>query len=127
MIITLLEWIENIIPENARANFYRNVSTLRIEIGTEELESSKKKNDKFKATGEYDIRANIIRIPTSTIEDMYRYYEGLENKEEIIDQELTHLLVHELFHMASSYYDSETDTKTSGFDTFPSKSKAMKT
>ena len=55
---------------------------------------------------------------------MYRYYEGLENREEIIDQELTHILVHELFHMASSYYDPETDTYISGFDTFPSKSKS---
>ena len=124
VVVTILEWIENIIPENARENFYRNVSTLRIEIGTEELESSKKKNGKFKATGEYDIRANIIRIPTSTIEDMYRYYEGLENKEEIIDQDLTHLLVHELFHMASSHYDPETDIRISGFDTFPAKSKS---
>ena len=51
MIITLLEWIENIIPENSRANFYRNVSTLRVEIGTKEIESPKRKKVILKLRG----------------------------------------------------------------------------
>lgn len=41
-ILPFLEWLENLIPENSRDNFYRNIKTLSVDYNFECLDRKKK-------------------------------------------------------------------------------------
>jgi len=119
-VINLLRFLENLIPINARDNFYRNLKTLKLKLNLN-IDYTKKQefdsSDVRKAN--YNARDNILTIDEDTLRENYELASYSKEKEEFFIRELLHILLHELSHMASSNYDEYTGILLSGFDKYP--------
>lgn len=96
-LLKYFEWIENIIPEDCRDDFYKNLETLEI--------NRVDGFDKNTTVASYNSMKNMININPN--------HPHFKNKEEF-----EQTFVHELLHMASSNFDKETNKVLSGFDEF---------
>ncbi len=116
-ILPFLEWLENLIPENSRDNFYRNIRTLSVDYNFEYL--NKKESDDIDANIEgagYNCASNHITINREYLE----YLSSISNDENFIYNNYAGSIMHELAHMASANYDMETKISKCGFNTYPS-------
>lgn len=121
-IYPLLEILEEkIIPENCKSNFYRNIQTLRIEVPCKKKTSV---SDSYGA--EYNSTENKIKIFEDMLEHFYKEASKRSNPEECFEDMFNNTLLHELVHMASSYYDEKTGILLIGFDKFPANSEEDK-
>ena len=80
-IFPFLEWLENLIPENSRDNFYRNIRTLSVDYNFECLD--RKKSNKVDANIEwagYNCTSNHITINKEYLE----YLSSISNDENFI-------------------------------------------
>lgn len=111
----MLECIENIIPVEYRSNFYKNLMTLEIEIGIEYVPLNNEKQDEIKDLGGYDIRHNKITIYKHTLDNLNEYAQTTNNKNETFGREINRIIIHELLHMASSFFEKEKNRIVCGF------------
>ena len=104
LITDVLEYIERLIPENARENFYNNLKTLKINLEfptVQELRTPINMNNIVSPN--YDMYNNQVNINKELIKLFYR--EAISNGyyvDQYITQELSEILMHELLHMSST-------------------------
>ena len=114
--VEILSLVEKIIPKGCDRNFYRNIKDLKIQLDMEDtLENTKR--DKTLVAGAYDIKENEIIIPKEFIELIFNG--STSNKD--FSTKIKLVLLHELFHMASSEYDKEKDIVNCGFYVYPTR------
>lgn len=108
-ITVLLSWLEILVPDNAKNNFYKNIQTLKINYDKENISNNK-------SIANYDDTTNEINIFIKNIQE-------IAIKSKIPDDELAKLInqttLHELCHVASSKYNEDTKIAVSGFNTYP--------
>lgn len=118
-----LTWLEQCIPEQSRENFYRNIKTLRTTLNID-IDLSKYSSDILKGysyCGGYNTRDNTIVISPESLNTLKMISQKTEQPDEFYWRAYSQTLLHEFAHMASSKFDSTTETSLCGFDTFPSK------
>ena len=109
VLIPFFEFIEDKIPKDYIQNFYRNLKTLDFKF----IEDSKEVN------GKYNSKENIVSINKNYLEKIENESKEFSNPDDYYNEKVGFVLIHELFHMASSYYDREKNVSCSGFDRFP--------
>ena len=116
-ILPFLEWLEKLIPEDSRDNFYRNIRTLSIDYNFEYLDRKKSNNvaTNIEGVGEYNCTSNHITINKEYLE----YLSSISNDEDFIYNNYAVSIMHELAHMASANYDRKTNISKCGFNTYP--------
>lgn len=116
-ILPFLEWLEKLIPEDSRDNFYRNIRTLSIDYNFECLDRKKSNNvdTNVEGVGEYNCTSNHITINKEYLE----YLSSISNDEDFIYNNYAVSIMHELAHMASANYDRKTNISKCGFNTYP--------
>lgn len=115
-----LNYIEGIIPEKFKSNFYNNLKTLQIELNLD-VESKNDNEKKIYATGgEYNTKDNKIVMNSENINQIRNLSKITNDPNTFFWKHFNCSLLHELFHMASSHYDRETGVSLSGFDKYPS-------
>jgi len=114
IILPIIQEIESIIPKEASNNFYKNLSTLKIEI---------KKGEETQSTVGSSIRTCSYNPLENKIKISQEYIEYISElvEENIIQSAEPHIIqawAHELLHMASTVYDKESGIIRSGFDEY---------
>ena len=120
-IINYLNWLENIIPEEYRDNFYRNIKTLKTTLNLN-IDLSKPKpssNDYSKSAG-YNTSSNSLTMNEHSLYQLWKIAQSNANPQDFYWRHYAQTLLHELAHMSSSKYDPETKISLCGFDKFPS-------
>lgn len=114
-----LSYIEGIIPEKYKSNFYNNLKTLQIELNLD-VEPKTDVEKKFYTTcGGYNTKDNRIVISPESISQIREISKVTNDPNRFFWKHFNKDLLHELFHMASSNYDKETGISLSGFDKYP--------
>ena len=117
-IYRLLEWLEQIIPEDSRENFYRNLSTLQIHQNLDAMNDEQVDEFKGGTTANYNAQANTITVNRNYIFSLWKVAQTTNNPQAYFEKVYYETLLHEMTHMASTKYDPETEMCYSGFDTF---------
>lgn len=113
---TLLGYMERIIPEGSRDNFYRNLLTLNLNLNIESIINSVDKKEKFnEEVGSYNAKENSIIISPAYIKNLSELSIGRNDANTYFFTELNRTLLHEFSHMASTYYNKKNDDGMSGF------------
>lgn len=118
-IYRLLEWLEQIIPEDSRENFYRNLSTLQIHQNLDAMNDEQVDEFKGGTTANYNAQTNTITVNRNYISSLWKVAQTTNNPQAYFEKVYYETLLHEMTHMASTKYDPETEICYSGFDTFP--------
>ena len=97
----IIEAIEDVIPQNARENFYRNIETLETKL----VSNDSTMQEGHLLGGTYDIRKNEVQEPATFV----NYLQELQGNGAIDNAQIEYLkqVIHELIHMSSSEYDKE--------------------
>lgn len=119
-ILSILEALETLIPENYKENLYRNIKTLEIDF------HSKFDSSHSLYEGLYNIIKNKIKINDSLIQDTWNKIPKEAKTEETLKSMYLCSVIHELLHMASSEYNPEKDIQNCGFDSKPYKKESDK-
>lgn len=122
-IINFLNWLEQIIPENCRTNFYNNVKSLQADLN---LNFQMPENDiilsqGYSKTGGYNTVENKLTMEKQPLKELWQISRKTSHPEEFYWKHYAQTLLHELSHMSSSKYDPETKISLCGFDRFPPK------
>lgn len=102
VILPIVEEIDEIIPEDSKEIFYKNLKTLKYDITLGENRESSSGNI---IGGSYEFETNKITMPQEYIE-----YLQASEKQKLLDnaeEKYIRAVVHEMLHMASSEYDSK--------------------
>ena len=120
-LLTYLEWLENIIPEDCKLNFYNNLKSLTAKLNLDVDLSKLSSSDSFKTetSGSYNTRDNSLEMPLKTMLGVYNISRINSNPDEFFWRHYSQTLLHELTHVASSSYNAETGVALSGFDKYP--------
>lgn len=104
----IVEGIDEWIPDNAKANFHRNIKSLKTGFFTEEEKST--------SVAYYDIETNEIKMSQKFFNKLINCHQDgtIDN----IALECSHIIIHEMLHMASSKYNKETGEVKTGFHKF---------
>lgn len=105
-------FLENIIPENEKENFYRNLKTLNIKLNLNYDFLSIEETDGF---AYYNILTNKVEILPTGLKKLFRIALKRNNPIEFFIEVFEFALLHELFHMASTNYDEENKIYFTGF------------
>lgn len=116
----LLDFIEKIIPEKCKSNFYNNLKTLQIELNLDVELKNDNENSFCITSGEYNTKDNKISMNPENIKNLKTISKDTNDPNTFFWKNFTKDLLHELFHMASSNYDKETGISLCGFDKYPS-------
>lgn len=120
-IINFLNWLENIIPEDYRINFYKNLETLRFYLNFDcDFSNAETSNEATETCGRYSLSENRIVIHKSFLKKTWQAAQNNNNPTEFYWRHINQTILHELCHMASSRYDSVNRISFCGFDTYPS-------
>lgn len=100
--LPIIEAMDKVIPEKSKELFYKNLSTLQIEITNREEKGSVPGNI---SAGRYSPIENKIEIH----QEYLQYLQGLQEQNLIksANEKVLGTITHEMFHMASSEYDKE--------------------
>ena len=114
----LLGWLEKLIPEDCRENFYRNLSTLQIHQNLDAINDEQV--DEYRGgEASYDFRTNTITVYRNYISWLWKLAQELaqeiNNPQDFFEKEYYVVLLHEMTHMASTKYDPETEICHCGF------------
>lgn len=119
ILLPLLEFLESIIPENCRHHFYQNLSTLKIDYHFDSNFLAEEMVDvSFLQMGSYDVIENEIEVTKVGLKFIWEYFHGHSDFKELFGNEVGVILLHELCHMASAYYDKENHIIMCGFDVY---------
>lgn len=122
-LLVLLEFLERIIPENCRDNFYKNLETISIQLNFDcHFSTLSNGNDKknYSQSGGYNTRSNELKIIPESLKKIWEIAQTTNNPIEFYQKEVSQTILHELSHMASSNYNCDTMISKCGFDTYPS-------
>ena len=120
-IINFLNWLENIIPEEYRTNFYRNLETLKVKLNFDcDFSNIQTNNEKNETCAGYNITTNTLNVSPSYLKRTWEVAQKTNNPIAFYWREVSSTILHELSHMASSRYDSNTKISFCGFDIYPS-------
>lgn len=114
-----LSYIEAIIPEEFKSNFYNNLKTLQIELNLNIEPKTDDEKKFYTICGGYNTKDNKIVMSPESINQLKKISEVTNDPNTFFWKHFNKDLLHELFHMASSHYDKETGTSLSGFDKYP--------
>ncbi|MDD2434819.1 MAG: hypothetical protein PHO63_01040 [Bacilli bacterium] len=116
------DFLERVIPENYHNNFYRNLETLKLELNfdliNQELDGSTSKYF-YTEAGRYNTRKNELIMDVSSHQELLKISQKTENPEQFFWLHTNATLLHELSHMASSYYDEKACLSYCGYDLYP--------
>ena len=119
-VINFLNFLESIIPENCRDNFYRNLETVKIKLNFDtDFLNSQTNESSFLKVGNYNVKYNIFHMEQSYLKRLWEIAQKNSNSEDFFWKEVCLDILHELSHMASSRYDSDTNISYCGFDKYP--------
>ena len=114
-----LDYIEKIIPEKCKSNFYNNLKTLQIDLNLDvELKNDNEKSS-YITSGGYNTKNNKISMNPENINILKTISKDTNDPNTFFWKNFNKDLLHELFHMASSNYDKETEISLCGFDKYP--------
>ncbi len=113
------EYLGTKVPKNCHNNFYNNFPTLKINLNLKVLEESITTEDKDDFFAGYDVEHNAIFGDPDTIRQYRLMAQSTSNPDEFLWTNISHDLIHELFHMASSKYFGEEEGFVCGFDKYP--------
>lgn len=108
----LLTWLENIVPDNAKNNFYNNIQTLKVDYVTDNLTNNY-------SVASYNSSTNEIHIYPTKIQEAKKIAMKTSNPADYLSKQINQTILHELCHTASSRYDQDTKISKSGFNTYP--------
>ena len=118
--MNFLNWLENMIPENCRANFYRNVKTLKTTLNMSYGTSIYNESiNEYSTAAGYDTRNNSLTMDEKTLSKLQKISQLNPNPTDFYWRHYSQILLHELSHMASSNYNPENGDSLCGFDKFP--------
>lgn len=120
IIVDLLLYIESIIPEDCRENFYNNLKTLKIDFDKTDTRERTEDFEKIKLNASYYFVDNKIVILNSYYLDTLNMAVNVNNPMAFYLLKLSRVILHELFHTSSTEYDPVTMITKIGFNTFPS-------
>ena len=109
ILVDYLDKIENEIPKQLRYSFYKNLETLDIKM----VKEIKSDSDDVVVPADYDIKSNTIRISYKELEK-FKANQKKKFPDITLYEFISRIIVHELFHMASTCYDAETKTARTG-------------
>ncbi|MBR5662695.1 MAG: hypothetical protein IKX00_03460 [Bacilli bacterium] len=107
--VNYLDKILDEIPYECRGTFYKNLETLDIKI----VKNLKINSKNFSAAADYEIKTNTIRISKEAL-DNFKLHQKNKCPNSTINDFLARLIIHELFHTASTIYDKETKQTKAG-------------
>ena len=108
---SLLTWLENIVPNNAKINFYKNLQALKVEYVNKEISNN--------TTASYNARDNKITIYNIKMEKVYEKSKTTSNPNNYYLRSVNQTLLHELCHVASTKYDKDSNIVLCGFTKYP--------
>ena len=102
--LPFLTFIEDLIPENYKESFYKNLENINVDLNLEgkELENGKD------SLGYYDSELNKIIINSKKIKDCLKLNNCLSD--DTFWKVFNKTLIHELFHVASTHYNKDEKT-----------------
>lgn len=121
-IINFLNWLESIIPEECRDNFYRNIKTLKTTLNVNiDLSQTEPDSIGYSTSAGYNTSSNNLTMSEHALHELWRIAQSNTSPQDFYWLHYSQTLLHELAHMSSSKYDSETKISLCGFDRFPPK------
>lgn len=119
-IMNFLNWLERVIPENCRDNFYKNIKTLKTTLNTNiDLSKVEPISNGYSTSAGYNTSINSLTMNEKSLYELWIIAQSNANPQDFYWRHYSQTLLHELSHMASSRYDSETKISLCGFDRFP--------
>ena len=119
-VLSYLQWLEKIIPEDCRSNLYRNIKDLKYMKKLDAYSSNNKSySSGYPVVAEYNTKTNSLNIDEKSISELWQVAQTTDNPQEFYFKHYARVLSHELNHMASSNYNYETDISLCGFDKYP--------
>lgn len=119
-VINFLLFLENIIPNDSKINFYRNLESLKVKLNLDvNLDEVKENNNSVMKAGNYNVKKNELFIEQSYLKRLWDIAQSSNNPIDFFWNELNLDILHEFCHMASSRYDLETGIAYCGFDKYP--------
>ncbi len=113
------EYLGTKVPKNCHNNFYTNFPTLKINFNLQVLDESITTEEKDDFMAGYDVEHNAIFSDPDSIRQYRLMAQSMPNPDEFLWSNISHDLIHELFHMASSKYFGEGQGFVCGFDKYP--------
>lgn len=119
-VINFLNWLESIIPEDCRDNFYRNIATLKTTLNIDiDISNYNTNANGYSTSAGYNTSNNSLTMNENSLYELWTIAQLNNNPQDFYWRHYSQTLLHELAHMASSRYDSETKISLCGFDKFP--------
>lgn len=119
-IINFLNWLESIIPENCRENFYRNITTLKTTLNIDiDISKCNVNTNGYSTSAGYNTSNNRLSMNEKSLSELWKISQSNQNPQDFYWRHYSQTLLHELAHMASSRYNSETEISLCEFDKFP--------
>lgn len=119
-IMNFLNWLESIIPEECRDNFYRNIKTLKTTLNTNiDLSQIEPSSIGYSNSAGYNTNSNNLTMNENSLRTLWRIAQLNANPQDFYWRHYSQTLLHELAHMSSSKYNRETKISLCGFDKFP--------
>lgn len=119
-IMNFLNWLESIIPEECRDNFYRNIKTLKTTLNTNiDLSQIEPSSIGYSTSAGYNTNSNNLTMNENSLRTLWRIAQLNANPQDFYWRHYSQTLLHELAHMSSSKYNRETKISLCGFDKFP--------
>jgi len=115
-VITFLSFLDKIIPDGSKTNFYRNLESLKVKLNLDEV---KENNDSVMKVGNYNVKKNELLMEQSYLKRLWDIAQSSNNSIEFFWNELNSDILHEFCHMASSRYDLDSGIAYCGFDKYP--------
>ena len=118
-LLMFFDYLGKNVPKNCLSNFYTNFQTLKINLNLQVLDEAItiEGQDDFMAS--YDVKHNAIFVNPNFIRQYRLMAQSKSNPDEFFWSNISHDLIHELFHMASSKYFGEGRGFVCGFDKHP--------
>lgn len=119
-VVNFLNFLEAIIPENCRSNFYRNLEILKVKLNLDtDFKNTVNTSGPLLKAGNYNVKNNMLHIEQSYLKRLWDIAQKNSDPEEFFWKEVCLDILHELSHMASSRYDSANGISYCGFDRYP--------
>lgn len=114
-VTVLVKYLEKLIPEKCRDNLYRNLSSANIQLNLA-TDLTLVPKLKLKGVGGYDIESNKLIIQPVYLKQVWDTAQLTKNPNSFYQNEVGVTILHELAHLASSYFNKKLGIRYCGFD-----------